>query len=97
MAIKPLDDRVLIQVEDAEERSEGGIVLPDAAQEKPQRGKVVAIGNGKLNKDGKRMKLELSKGDVVVFGRYSGSDVKVGGNDYKIMRESEVLARLESS
>jgi len=95
MAIQPLDDRVLIKVEDAEETSAGGIVLPDTAKEKPQRGKVVAVGNGKVNKDGTRAKLELTKGDTVVFGKYSGSDVKVEGKDYKIMRESEVLARLE--
>ena len=96
MAIQPLDDRVLIKVEDAEETSAGGIVLPDTAQEKPQRGKIVAVGTGKLTKDGSRAKLELKKGDTVVFGKYSGSDVKVAGDDFKIMRESEVLARLES-
>ncbi|MFQ5505892.1 MAG: co-chaperone GroES [Planctomycetota bacterium] len=95
MAIRPLDDRVLIQVLEAEERSPGGIVLPDNAKEKPQRGKVVAVGSGKLLNDGTRPPLELKKGDQVVFGKYSGSDVKVDGDDYKIMRESEVLARFE--
>lgn len=96
MAIKPIDDRVVIEVLDAETTSAGGIVLPDSAQEKPQRGKIVAVGNGKLGKDGKRAKLELTKGDVVIFGKYSGTDVNVGGNEYKIMRESEVLARVEA-
>ena len=95
MGIRPLDDRVLIQVEDAEERTAGGIVLPDTAQEKPQRGKVVAVGSGRVLKDGSRAPLDLKKGDTVVFGKYSGSDVEVAGEDYKIMRESDVLARLE--
>lgn len=95
MAIKPIDDRVVIQVLDAETTTAGGIVLPDSAQEKPQRGKVVAVGNGKLNKDGKRQKLELTKGDVVIFGKYSGNDVEVDGSEFKIMRESEVLARVD--
>jgi chaperonin GroES len=75
--------------------SAGGIVLPDTAKEKPQRGKVTAVGEGKLQKDGKRSKLDVKKGDVVLFGKYAGSDVKVGGEDYKILRESEILARWE--
>ena len=95
MAIRPLDDRVVIRVLEAEETTAGGIVLPDTAQEKPQRGKVVATGNGKLADDGKRMPLELSKGDLVIFGKYSGADVKGAGDEFKIMRESEVLARVE--
>jgi chaperonin GroES len=70
-------------------------VLPDTAKEKPQRGKVTAVGEGKLQKDGKRSKLDVKKGDVVLFGKYAGSDVKVGGEDYKILRESEILARWE--
>ena len=96
MAIKPIDDRIVIQVLDAETTTAGGIVLPDSAQEKPQRGKVVATGNGKLLKDGKRQKLELSKGDLVIFGKYSGTDVEVDGSEFKIMRESEVLARVDA-
>ncbi|MEY4830804.1 MAG: 10 kDa chaperonin [Planctomycetota bacterium] len=93
--LRPLDDRVVLKVLDAEEMSSGGIVLPDTAKEKPQRGKVTAVGEGKLQKDGKRSKLDVKKGDVVLFGKYAGSDVKVGGEDYKILRESEILARWE--
>ena len=93
--LRPLDDRVVLKVFDAEEMSSGGIVLPDTAKEKPQRGKVTAVGEGKLQKDGKRSKLDVKKGDVVLFGKYAGSDVKVGGEDYKILRESEILARWE--
>ncbi len=93
--LRPLDDRVVLKVLDAEEMSAGGIVLPDTAKEKPQRGKVTAVGEGKLQKDGKRIKPDVKKGDVVLFGKYAGSDVKVGGEDYKILRESEILARWE--
>ena len=93
--LRPLDDRVVLKVLDAEEMSAGGIVLPDTAKEKPQRGKVTAVGEGKLQKDGKRIKPDVKKGDVVLFGKYAGSDVKVGGEDYKILRESEILAKVE--
>ena len=94
-SLRPLDDRVVLKVLDAEEKTAGGILLPDSAQEKPQRGKVTAVGEGKLNKDGKRMKLDVKKGDIVLFGKYAGSDVKVDGDDLKIMRESEILAKVE--
>ena len=93
--IRPLDDRVVIKVLDAEEVSAGGIVLPDTAKEKPQRGKVTAVGEGKMLDDGKRTKPEVRKGDLVLYGKYAGSDVKVDGNDYKILRENEILAKLE--
>jgi chaperonin GroES len=93
--LRPLDDRVVLRVLDAEEMSSGGILLPDTAKEKPQRGKVTAIGDGKLTKDGKRVKPDVKKGDIVLFGKYAGSDVKVDGEDYKILRESEILARVE--
>jgi chaperonin GroES len=95
MALRPLEDRVVLKVLDAEEVSSGGIVLPDAAREKPQRGKVTAVGAGKTNKDGKRIALDVKKGDLVLFGKYAGSDVKVSGEDYKILRESEILAKVE--
>ncbi len=95
MAIRPIDDRVVIRVLEAEEKTAGGILLPDAAQEKPQRGEVVAIGNGRLLDDGKRAALELGKGDVVIFGKYSGTDVKIDGKEFKIMREAEVLAKCQ--
>jgi chaperonin GroES len=93
--LRPLDDRVVLKVLDAEEMSSGGILLPDTAKEKPQRGKVTAVGDGKLTKDGKRIKPDVKKGDVVLFGKYAGSDVKVDGEDYKILRENEILARVE--
>ena len=92
---RPLDDRVVLKVLDAEEKTAGGILLPDSAQEKPQRGKVTAVGDGRLGKDGKRMKLDVKKGDVVLFGKYAGSDVQVDGEDLKILRESEILAKVE--
>jgi chaperonin GroES len=94
-SLRPLDDRVVLKVLDAEEKTAGGILLPDSAQEKPQRGKVTAVGEGKLMKDGKRQKLDVKKGDIVLFGKYAGSDVKVDGDDLKILRESEILAKVE--
>jgi chaperonin GroES len=95
MGLKPLDDRVLLKILDAADTTAGGIVLPDTAKEKPQRGKVVAIGDGKLMKDGSRQSMDVKRGDVVLFGKYAGSDVKVKGEDFKILRENEILARLE--
>ena len=92
MAVKPLDDRVLVKQSEAEEVSAGGIVLPDAAQEKPQRGKVVAPGPGKLLDTGKRGKMSLKKGDEVFYGKYAGAEVKIDGEDYVILRETDVLA-----
>ena len=92
--IRPLDDRIVVKVLDAEEVSAGGIVLPDSAKEKPQRGKVTAVGEGKLLDDGNRSAPEVKKGDVVIYGKYAGSDVKVDGEDFKILRESEILAKV---
>jgi chaperonin GroES len=94
-SLRPLDDRVVLKVLDAEEMSAGGILLPDTAKEKPQRGKVTAVGEGKLLKDGKRTKPDVKKGDIVLFGKYAGSDIKVNGEDFKILRENEILARVE--
>jgi len=95
MAVKPLDDRVLIKQGEAEEVTEGGIVLPDTAKEKPQRGKVVAVGAGKMLDSGKRGKLSLKKGDEVFYGKYAGTEVKIDGEEYVICRESDVLAVVE--
>jgi len=95
MAIKPLDDRVLVQPSEAEEKTAGGIVLPDTAKEKPQRGKVVAAGPGKLLDSGQRGKMSLKKGDEVFYGKYAGTEVKVAGKDYVILKESDVLAIIE--
>ena len=94
MAIRPLDDRVVLKILDAEETSAGGILLPDSAKEKPQQGKITAGGAGTRTKDGKRIKPDVKKGDVVLFGKYSGSDVVVDDVEYKILRESEILAKL---
>ena len=92
--LRPLDDRVCVQPEEAEETTAGGIVLPGSAQEKPQRGKVVAVGPGKLLDSGNRGELSVSIGDTVIYGRYGGSDVEVDGQEIKILRESDILAKL---
>jgi chaperonin GroES len=94
MKLRPLDDRVVIEPLEAEEKTAGGIVLPDAAKEKPQRGRVVAVGKGKRLDDGSFCKISLEVGDEVIFGKYSGSEVEVDGKDLKIMRESDVLAKV---
>jgi chaperonin GroES len=94
MKLRPLDDRVVIEPMDPEEVTAGGIVLPDAAQEKPQRGHVVAVGPGKLLDSGKRGELSIGVGDQVIFGKYAGSEVEVDGKDLKIMRESDILAKV---
>jgi chaperonin GroES len=92
--LRPLDDRVVVQPLEAEEVTAGGIVLPGAAQEKPQRGKVVAVGVGKLLDSGARGELSVSVGDEVIFGKYGGSEVEVNGEEYKILRESDILAKV---
>jgi chaperonin GroES len=94
--LRPLDDRVVVKPLEAEEVTAGGIVLPDSAREKPQRGKVVAVGPGKLLDSGNRGQLSVSVGDEVIFGKYGGSEVEVDGVDYKILRESDILAKLAS-
>ncbi len=95
MKIKPLDDRVLIKQSDAEEKTTGGIVLPDTAKEKPQRGKVVAAGPGKMLKSGKIGKISVKKGDEVFYGKYSGTEVEVDGQKYVIANESDILGIIE--
>ena len=92
--LRPLDDRVVVQPLEAEEVTAGGIVLPDAAQEKPQRGKVLAVGAGKLLDSGNRGELSVAIGDEVIFGKYGGSDVEVDGEELKILRESDILAKV---
>lgn len=92
--LQPLDDRIVIKRLDAEEKTAGGILLPDNAKEKPQRGEIVATGPGKLLDNGKRAELEVKIGDHVLFGKYSGTEVKVGGEDVLIMREADLLAKL---
>ncbi len=95
MNLKPLDDRIIIKQSDAEDKSAGGILLPDSAQEKPQIGKVVATGPGKLLDDGKRAQMSVKKKDEVLYGKYSGSEVEVDGEKYVILRESDVLGIIE--
>jgi chaperonin GroES len=94
LKLRPLDDRVVVEPVEAEERTAGGIVLPDTAKEKPQRGTVVAVGPGKLLDTGKRGDLSVSVGDMVIYGKYSGTDIEVNGNDVKIVRESDILAKV---
>jgi chaperonin GroES len=95
MNIHPLDDRIVVEPMEAEEKTAGGILIPDTAKEKPQKGKVVAVGPGKLLEDGKRATPAVKKGDIVLYAKYGGSDVKVGEKEYLIMRESDVLAKVE--
>ncbi|MDB2686931.1 co-chaperone GroES [Mariniblastus sp.] len=92
--IRPLDDRIVVEPMAAEETTAGGIVLPDAAQEKPQRGTVVAVGPGKLLDSGERGELSVAVGDEVIFGKYGGTEIEVDGTDVKILRESDILAKV---
>jgi len=92
--LNPLADRVVVEPAPAEEKSSGGIILPDTAQEKPQLGTVIAVGPGKVSDSGTLIKMTVKKGDKILFGKYSGSEVTVDGNDYMIMRESDILATL---
>ena len=95
MAVTPLDDRVLVKQSDAEETTAGGIVLPDTAKEKPQRGKVIAAGIGKLLDSGQRGDMCLKKGDEVFYGKYSGTEIKIDGEEYLIMTEAVILGVIE--
>jgi len=94
--LKPLDDRVVVEPLEAEEKTPGGIVLPDTAKEKPQRGKVIAVGPGKLLDDGNRAPIPVEVGDEVIFSKYSGTEVEVDGKELKILRESDLLAKVIS-
>lgn len=94
--IKPLNDRVLIQRLDIDDqKSSGGIIIPDTAKEKPQKGEVMAVGEGRLDDDGKRTPLAVKAGDKVLFGKYAGTEVKIDGNEYLIMREDDILGILQ--
>lgn len=95
MKLRPLQDRILVRRVEEEEKTKGGIIIPDTAKEKPGEGKVVSVGNGKVGDDGKRIPLEIKKGDRILFGKYSGSDVKIEGDEYLIMREDDVLCVIE--
>jgi chaperonin GroES len=95
MKIRPLHDRMLVERLEERELKKGGIIIPDTAKEKPQEGKVIAVGNGKVDDDGKRIPLDVKEGDKILFGKYSGSEVKLDDKEYLMMREDDVLAILE--
>jgi len=95
MKLVPLDDRVVIKQSEAEDKSAGGIILPDAAKEKPQRGKVVAVGPGKMMDDGKRSEMSVKKGDEVLYAKYLGNDVEIDGDKYVILHENDILGIIE--
>ena len=95
MAVRPLHDRIIVQRIEEGEQKVGGIIIPDSAKEKPQQGKVISAGAGKVKEDGSRQPLDVKAGDTILFGKYSGQDIKVDGEEYLIMREDEVLAVLE--
>jgi chaperonin GroES len=95
MKLRPLQDRILVQRVEEETTTKGGIIIPDTAKEKPAEGKVTAVGNGKIGEDGKRIALEIKKGDRILFGKYSGTEVKISGEEYLIMREDDVLGIID--
>jgi chaperonin GroES len=97
MNVRPLHDRLIIQRLDEGEQQVGGIIIPDTAKEKPQQGKVIAVGNGKTNDDGVRTALDVKAGDVILFGKYSGQEIKLDGEDYLIMKEDEVLGVVDAA
>jgi chaperonin GroES len=94
LKIRPLDDRVVVEPLEAEEKTAGGILLPDTAKQKPQRGRVLAVGPGKMNDKGERTVCAVVKGDEVIYGRYAGNDIEVDGKEVKILRESDILAKV---
>ena len=97
MDIRPLHDRIVVKRLEEKESMQGGLYIPDSAKEKPQEGEVFAVGNGKKTEEGKVIALDVKKGDRILFGKYSGSDIKLDGQEYLIMREDEVLAILEGA
>jgi chaperonin GroES len=95
MKIRPLQDRVIVKRLEEEEKTKGGIIIPDTAKEKPQEGKVIAVGKGKVSEEGKVIPLDVKVGDRILFGKYSGSEVKIGGEEHLIMREDDILGVIE--
>jgi chaperonin GroES len=95
MTVRPLHDRIIVQRIDEGEQKVGGIIIPDSAKEKPQQGTVIAVGNGKTNDNGKRIPLDVNAGDRILFGKYSGQEIKLDGQEYFIMKEDDVLAVIE--
>jgi chaperonin GroES len=96
MKIRPLQDRVIVKRIAEEEKTKGGIIIPDTAKEKPQEGKVIAVGKGKVNDDGKLIPLQVKAGEKILFGKYSGSEIKIDGEEHLIMREEDILGVIES-
>jgi chaperonin GroES len=97
MNVRPLHDRIIVERIEEGEQKVGGIIIPDTAKEKPQQGQVIAIGNGKAKDDGKRVPLDVKAGDTILFGTYSGQEIKIDGDEYLIMREDEVLAVIDEA
>jgi chaperonin GroES len=97
MNVRPLHDRIIVQRLEEGEQKIGGIIIPDSAKEKPQQGKVIAVGKGKAKDDGKVIPLDVKEGDTILFGKYSGQEIKLDGEDYLIMREDEVLAVIDNA
>ncbi|MBF0530386.1 MAG: co-chaperone GroES [Deltaproteobacteria bacterium] len=95
MKIRPLNDRVVVQRLEEEEKTKGGIIIPDTAKEKPQQGKVVAVGKGKIMENGTRVEMDVKKDDIILFGKYAGTEVKIEGSEYLIMREDDILGIME--
>lgn len=95
MKIKPLQDRVIVKRLEEEEATKGGIIIPDTAKEKPAEGVIVAVGNGKISEDGKRLSLDVKEGDKVLFGKYAGTEIKIDGEEHLIMREDDIIAIVE--
>jgi len=95
MKVRPLHDRLIVRRLEEEEKTKGGIIIPDTAKEKPIEGKVIAAGEGRINKDGKKMPMEVKKGDRILFAKYAGTDVKMDGEEYLMMKEDDVLAVIE--
>ena len=95
MKIRPLQDRIIVKRLEEEEKTKGGIIIPDSAKEKPQEGKVIAVGKGKLTEDGKLIPLDVKVGDRILFGKYSGTEVKIEGEEHLIMREEDILGNIE--
>lgn len=95
MTVRPLHDRLIVKRFEEEEKTKGGIIIPDNAKEKPQQGEVIAVGNGKVLEDGKKAPLEVKKGDRVLFGKYSGTEIKIDGAEYLMMREEDILGIIE--
>jgi chaperonin GroES len=96
MNVRPLHDRLIVQRLDEGEQKIGGIIIPDSAKEKPQQGKVLAVGDGRVTEDGKRIAMDVRAGNVILFGKYSGQDIKLDGEDYLIVKEDEVLAVIDT-